>query len=136
MKTKKVKPKALSYYKERAWKIFSEYVRRKHSDAEGYSRCYTCEVVAHWKNLQCGHAIPGRNNAVLLDDSICRPQCCLCNVFKHGQLHIFATKLQLENGQDWWMQKLADSNRAVKVGRAEYEVIIEDLKKKVEELCQ
>lgn len=135
MTTKTKKPvRSLTWWKERAWKLFSEYVRRKHSDEHGYSRCYTCEVRAHWKQLQCGHGIPGRNNAVLLDESICRPQCAYCNIWKHGQLHIFATKLQLENGEDWWLKKLADSNQQIKVSRAEYEEKIEWLKERIGEL--
>ena len=39
-----------------------------------------------WKTEgQAGHAIPGRRNSVLFDDSICRLQCRRCNIFMGGR---------------------------------------------------
>jgi len=135
---KKQKPKSksrkLSWWKEQAWKLFSKYVRLKHANEAGYAKCYTCEKFDHWKTLQCGHGIPGRNNAVLFDEEICRPQCMQCNIFKHGSHHIFVTKLQIENGTEWWLKKLAGSNVAVKIGRNDCEQLIARLKASVESL--
>jgi len=129
-----VDKKPIGYYKKKAVRLLSEYVRRKYADKLGTARCYTCGNANHWKSLQCGHAIPGRHNAVLLDEEICRPQCHICNILRHGNLHLFVTKLSIENGEAWWLTKLADSNRPVKVRRADYEAIIEDLEKKIEQL--
>jgi hypothetical protein len=127
---KKSKVKPLSYYKKKAWDTISKYIRKLYSDDDGISKCYTCEKEAHWKALQAGHAIPGRNNAVLLDVDILRPQCVGCNIFNHGMHHIFATKLILENGEEWWLKKLAGSNAVTKISRSEYIDIIEQYKEK------
>lgn len=132
MAGRKVKSKRLSALKKKCWELFSQFIRRSHANENGWSRCYTCDTVGHWKQLQCGHAIPGRHNAVLLDAEICRPQCAICNVFKHGQLHIFTTKLICENGDDWWLKKLAQSNVPIKISRDNYAEMIEDLKRKLE----
>lgn len=130
-----MKQKSAKTLKNKAWKLFSEYVRRKDADEGGTDRCYTCGKLAHWKELQAGHSIPGRHNAVLLDESICRPQCPVCNVWKRGMYHVFAGKLIKENGLEWWEQKLFYSKKVVKITRGDYEVIIEDLKKKLSALA-
>lgn len=129
-----MKQKTLKTLKNKAWKLFSEWIRRRGADEGGTDRCYTCGGLAHWKELQAGHAIPGRHNAVLLDDSICRPQCPVCNVWKRGMYHVFTTKLIKENGIEWWEEKLENSRKVVKLTRSDFETAIEDLKKKLANL--
>ena len=124
----------LSGLKKKAWKLFSEWTRRKDADEGGTERCFTCLKLAHWKELHAGHAIPGRHNAVLFDEEIVKPQCPVCNIWKGGQYHIFATKLIKEHGMQWWEQKLIDSRKVVKYTAADYEVMIEELKAKLNEL--
>jgi hypothetical protein len=127
----KKKP-TLKSLKKRAWKLLSEYVRRKEADAGGFVGCYTCGAPIHWKlEAQAGHAIGGRNNAVLLDVEILRPQCVACNVFRRGNYPIFAAKLIRENGLEWFEEKLIAARRAVKITREEYEQRIEELKQKL-----
>lgn len=123
-KAKRTRRPPLRALKAKAWKLFSEYVRRRDADAGGTEHCYTCGTPKFWKELQCGHAIPGRHNAVLLDEEICRPQCPRCNVFMGGRYEIFATKLIKERGMDWWEKKLFGSRGVVKLSRADMEVII------------
>jgi hypothetical protein len=121
--------------KNKAWKIVSEYVRRKDADEGGTTQCYTCGSYLHWKyEAQAGHAIPGRHNAVLLDLEILRPQCYRCNCAMGGQYHIFATKLIKEHGMEWWDQKLIDSRKVVKYTASDLEDLILDLKQKLHEL--
>ena len=134
MRKRKKKEKSLRSLKAKAWAMFSEYVRRKDTDEEGYTFCYTSEVRAHWKNLQCGHAIGGRHNAVLFDESICRPQTVRENVFLRGNYPFFTTKLIKENGMQWWEEKLFKSRQAVKLTRSDLEDIIEKYKTKLKEL--
>lgn len=131
---KKKKQPTLSALKKKCWKLFSEYIRRKDADEGGTERCYTCGGLAHWKELHAGHAIPGRHNAVLFDFEIVRPQCPICNVWKGGQYHIFATKLIQENGMAWWESKLSNSKSVVKRTRADLDDLVESLKKKLEKL--
>ena len=132
MRKRKKKAKSLRSLKDKAWGLFSEYVRRKDADGDGYTSCYTSEVRAHWKTLQCGHAIGGRHNAVLFDESICRPQTVRENVFLRGNYPVFTTKLIKENGMEWWEKKLAGSREAVKITRSDYEGIIESYKTKLD----
>ncbi len=132
---RKTKRKSLSAIKRAAWKLFSEYVRRKYADdSTGIARCYTSGVAAHWTELQCGHAIGGRHNAVLFDEEICRPQTVAENVFKRGNYPVFVTKLIEENGLDWWQKKLAASREVIKYSRSDLEDLIANLKTKLESL--
>lgn len=129
-----MKKPTLRSLKNKCWRLFSEYIRRKDADAGGTERCYTCEALAHWKELQCGHAIGGRHNAVLFDEEICRPQCVRCNVFMRGQYPIFTAKLIRENGLDWFERKLEQARQVVKLTRADFEDAIQNYKQKLKEL--
>ena len=91
--------------KDKAWKLFSRYIRRKYADKEGVVSCYTCGKRMHWSDSQCGHGISGRRNYALYLEEICRPQCMSCNVYKHGCYEVFITRLAeeytLEAYKDW-----------------------------------
>jgi hypothetical protein len=131
---KKTKKKSLRAIKRAAWAVFSEYVRRKNADADGYTNCYTSGVRAHWKELQCGHAIGGRTNSVLFDESICRPQSVRENVFLRGNYPVFTTKLIKERGMDWWEEKLVNARKVVKHTRADLEEMISEYQEKLRAL--
>ena len=133
---KKKKAPTLKALKAKAWKLCSEYVRRRYADEGGFCGCYTCGAPIHWKlEAQAGHAIGGRNNAVLLDVSILRPQCVACNVFRRGNYPVFTARLIRENGLEWFEQKLVEARKAVKVTRAEYENKIAEFMSKIEALA-
>ena len=129
----KKKP-TITSLKNRAWKLVSEYVRRKDADEGGTVECYTCGKLAYWRELHAGHAIPGRHGAVLFDVDIIRPQCPVDNIWKGGRYEIFTTKLIKENGMDWWEKKLAGAREVVKLTRSDLEEIIETYKAKLEKL--
>lgn len=131
---KRKKKQSLRTLKAKAWSLFSEYVRRKYADANGYARCYTSGAVMPWKELQCGHAIGGRHGAVLFDEEICRPQSVRDNVFLRGNYPIFTTKLIKENGMAWWESKLEGAKRVVKYTRSDLEDLISEYKQKLESL--
>jgi hypothetical protein len=128
------KKQTLSGLKKKAWKLFSEWIRRRDADEGGTVNCYTCGALFFWKELHAGHAIPGRHNAVLFDEEIVKPQCPTDNIWKGGQYHIFATKLIKEHGMEWWDQKLIDSRKVVKYTASDLEDLILDLKQKLHEL--
>ena len=133
MRVKK-KSKTLGQLKKAAWKLFSEYVRRKDADEGGTVSCYTCGRLLYWKEAHAGHALPGRHNAVLFDLDIVRPQCPRDNLFMGGRYEVFAAKLIRENGLEWFEKKLAGAREVIKMSRDDLEKIIIDYKKKLEEL--
>ena len=79
-----MKKLSLSKEKQKAWKAFSLWVRLSAADYHGFVRCITCGCVKHYKEMQSGHFIPGRLNAVLFSEEGVHPQCYQCNVGKNG----------------------------------------------------
>jgi hypothetical protein len=132
LKKPKKRKGSLSALKNKAWKYASLVVRQRDADYRGVVTCYTCGRQGEWEEMQAGHAIGGRHNAVLLDLSICRPQCISCNIFKRGNYQIFVTKLIEENGFEWWQKKLEASRQIVKKNLEDYESFIDECKLKLE----
>ena len=95
---KKVKEKSVSWWKAKVWKAFSEYIRQKYSDKDGNVLCYTCGRKGTWRQMQCGHAIGGRHNAILFCEEAVRVQCVGCNVFLRGNYAKFHANLEAEMG--------------------------------------
>ena len=50
-----------------------------------YGKCVTCGNVFHYNDLQAGHFLPGRYNAILFDERGVHAQCRGCNIFGGGQ---------------------------------------------------
>ena len=79
MKLPKPKKPTIAKLKKDVWKVFSLYIRQRNADSNGYTNCITCGVRKHFKELQAGHFIPGRRNAILFDERGCHAQCYACN---------------------------------------------------------
>lgn len=83
--TKKPRKKRTSraIAKDKAWDAFSAYIRRRDcirfSGDPDSGICVTCLQMKSYKELQAGHFIGGRNNAVLFDERIVYSQCGYCN---------------------------------------------------------
>jgi hypothetical protein len=123
-KIKKKKLKTISSLKKEAWKLCSIYIRKKSMDRFGFCRCYTCNGIHSWTDIQAGHGIGGRSNAVLFDEEIIKPQCVSCNIFHRGNYTIFTTRLIKEHSLEWWEKKLEDSKKIVKYTRSDIEELI------------
>lgn len=78
----------------KAWHMISEYVRRK---ARGV--CYTCDRRHDWQETDCGHFIH-KISATFFDIRQLRCQCVQCNRWLHGNLGIFALRLEDEIGRE------------------------------------
>lgn len=133
----KKKP-TLRSLKNKAWKVFSEWVRRRGADEGGTTVCFTCHKLIHWKyEAQAGHAIGGRRNAVLLDPDIVKPQCYPCNA-KHignGRPEVFIARLIREHGLEWWEEKTANARKVVKLTHSDLEQFITEYKHRLELLA-
>jgi hypothetical protein len=69
--------------KDRAWDAFSAYIRTRDclrfTGDSTQGKCVTCNRSYPYKELQAGHFIAGRGNAVLFDDRLVFSQCFSCN---------------------------------------------------------
>lgn len=88
-------------YKEKLWKVFSEYIRLRDADDRGYVRCISCGKVSFWKDLQAGHYVP-KNNGLFFyfNEEDVHAQCYSCNVGKSGNLIYYRKRLIEKLGLD------------------------------------
>jgi len=95
--------------KKLAWKWFSQYIRLrdclKTTKSKNFGRCYTCDRIKPFKELQAGHLISGRTNAVLLDEEIVKVQCHRCNIELGGNYTEYTIRMINEKGIKWVQSK-------------------------------
>ena len=115
-----------------AWGLFSQYIRRKYADENGFVKCVTCGVVRHWKDrMQAGHFVDSRNNSVLFSEELVFPQCVSCNLFKKGN-KVAYTLFMLEKHTKKEVEKMLTKKFKVKkITEDEYLLLIEDIKDKL-----
>lgn len=133
---KRKKP-TLKQAKKKAWDMFSKYIRRSFTRvSDGTAVCYTCGSLRRWEEMDAGHGIPGRNNAVLFMEEVVKPQCQQCNRFKHGRLEIFTVKLIDELGRQKYDKLVILSNQIVQYKVNDYLEIYDKYHHKLAELIR
>ena len=129
-KEKKPKKVTISQAKKKANSAFSRFIRNKYS-SNGYATCFTCGLTKPWKELQAGHGISGRNNAVLYMEEVVRVQCAGCNIWGRGKLSVFTPKLIREIGIERYQELAEEANKIVKYTVQDYLNIEELFKSKL-----
>jgi ribosomal protein L37E len=113
--------------------VFSQYIRLKYANQQGFLSCFTCGVVKHWTLQQNGHYIKRGHLFLRHDERNCRPQCVECNEYKGGNMGEFTKRLEKESYGITEILK-EESALVYKVTRDELRGIISDYSKKVKEL--
>ncbi len=124
----------LSKAKEKAWRAFSLWVRLSAADEYGMASCVTCGARKHYKELQAGHFIPGRNNAVLFSEEGVHPQDYHCNIGLSGNWPKYLEYMEKMYGQEIIDELLRKSRETVKYTAQDYLAIEKDYKQRVESL--
>lgn len=113
LKIKHISKKALH---KKAWKLFSEYIRRSSGGV-----CFTCGVRKDWKELDASHYI---HNKLDFDEVNIHACCSRCNRFLHGNLGIYAERLIAEYGEEAIMRLRMRSHEVRKFSIDDLENII------------
>jgi Bacteriophage Lambda NinG protein len=117
---------SLAKAKKDCWTAFSIYIRTRDCIRFGNSldigMCVTCGRTKHFKELQAGHFIPGRNNAVLFDERIVYSQCVGCNGNPPMGLGGNYVEYFIFMEQEWGREKI-DEFRALKFKTVKYTAI-------------
>jgi len=116
--------------KEKAWKLFSEYIRRRDAEA-GYVCCVTCGKRDEWKRMQAGHFISGRNLSILFEPDCVHPQCRGCNLYGHGRQKEYYLFMRERYGLKRIDSLYIQANTVKKYTESDYEELIESLKGKL-----
>jgi len=111
--------------------VVSRYIRMLYADSKnGFVQCFTCPTIKHFSLMQNGHFIPRSNMATRWFVKNLRPQCPNCNEGKHGNLEIFAERLeQEENGIVEYLKEL--SRETQKFGIDELKQMLYDFRAKL-----
>jgi len=91
---KRIKIETYAQLKREADKVCSDYVRQRDNWT-----CITCGHVGTIKDIQSGHYIERNKIGTRFDEKNNNAQCVDCNVWKKGNLRIYATKLEAKYGQ-------------------------------------
>ena len=131
MTSRKRRNPTLRSLKNKCWRVFSEYVRRKDADAGGTAYCFTCGAPKFWKELHAGHFVGGRTNSVLFNEDIVKPQCLTCNVFKNGNYGPYTLKMIDQYGRAKVEEFLSLRHQVKKYTLADLEELIQAYKLKL-----
>ena len=104
-------------------KVFSEFIRNRDADENGYCKCISCGKVQHWKDMDCGHFINRKHLALRWNEINCQVQCRACNRFDEGNIPAFGIALQKKYGDNIIDQLLAVKNKPFKITQFEIDVL-------------
>lgn len=131
---KKAKPKTLSYYKNKFWSVFSQYIRIRDK-----GQCFTCPTKKHWKKMQAGHMVPRASGGLSLyfHEQNVHCQCYRCNINLGGNGAVYAKNFVTKYGQDDFdeIMRLKDQGYQ-KYTIQDYKDLAEEYKKKVDGLLR
>lgn len=80
-------------------RVFSEWVRLRDSDDQGYCRCITCGSLAYWREMHNGHFQGRRDYPTRWDTRNCHAQCESCNSFHEGYKERYAREIDKRYGE-------------------------------------
>lgn len=118
----------------KADKVFSEYIRRRYTDHNGYAVCFTCGKKDHWKELQCGHFMSRKHYSTRWNETNCQVQCAGCNVFRYGEQYKFGRNLDITLGSGTADELHMLSRQVVKYSNVDLIEMINHYTKKIGEL--
>ena len=99
-----------------------------------YAQCVTCGVVYHFKKLQAGHFLPGRNNSILFNEKNCHAQCHGCNMFKMGNTVKYFRFMQKEYGDEVIEELERLDRQTKKFTIPELQDLQEEFKRRIKEM--
>ena len=104
-------------------KVFSEYIRKRDSNKDGYGVCCTCAKKIHYKDAHAGHFMSRRHYATRWDEENVALQCAGCNTFRGGEQYKFALYLNDKYKCDKATELLVKSRESIKLSILDLEKI-------------
>ncbi len=118
MRTKK-DPNSYTELKKKLDKVFSVFIRRRDRFV-----CFTCRKVGDKKSIQCGHYISRTYTATRWDEVNCHAQCVSCNVFKSGNMAVYALNMTNKYGASVLAALDAKKRHEVKLSTIQLSILI------------
>lgn len=115
-------------------RIFSEFIRLRDSDENGYCRCISCNSIHHWKDMDAGHYVNRRHMSLRFDEKNVNAQCRSCNRFDEGNAIGYNHGLVEKYGDSVISYLNIKKFNFCQMGKVEYETLINCYQEKVKEL--
>jgi hypothetical protein len=116
------------------WKVFSEFIRLRDADDEGFCKCITCGLRRHWKQMDCGHGIGRQHWGTRYDERNNAAQCKKCNGFEGGRREVYKVEVDKRYGAGTWDLLELKSKKGKRLSDFEIKVLTDHYKKEVEKL--
>ena len=114
--------------------IFSQFVRLRDTDDNGYGRCITCGETFHYKEFECGHFRSRRNLTTRWREENAHAQCFECN--RKEDIGAYMIAMLNLHGMDVAADIIAKSKVDYKFIQDDYEQIYKHYRAKVKELLK
>lgn len=105
-------------------RIFSEFVRLRDADENGYCRCISCGKIKPWKEMDCGHYINRKHMSTRYNEMNCNAQCRHCNRFDEGNIQGYRRSLVRMYGEKNVLHLESLKNETRKLSDCEYIILI------------
>ncbi|MDR1221436.1 MAG: recombination protein NinG [Tannerella sp.] len=115
-------------------RIFSEYIRLRDADSNGYCRCISCGSIHHWKECDAGHFVNRKHMSTRYGEKNVNAQCRRCNRFDEGNQIGYTRGLIGKYGKEIIDELDIKKHSASKMTKPEYELLINHYKVEVMEL--
>lgn len=121
--------------KNKCWKIFSEYIRRRDADVDGITSCISCGKIGHWSEFDAGHFIPKSTGlwCYFLDKAV-HPQCKKCNLFLQGNQYEYSLALKKRYGEGIIDEIMSYRKEGFKFSKSDYDAMILDYSDRLKKL--
>jgi len=116
---------------KKLWRIFSEYIRLRDSNAQGYAPCISCGKIHHYKEMHAGHYITRAYRAIKFNEDNVHAQCVRCNAFLEGNSADYRKNLIKKIGiqKVEWLEAI--KSQPTKMSTGDYELLINHYKQKI-----
>lgn len=119
---------------EKLDRVFSEFIRLRDSDDQGYARCISCGKIVHWKDIHCGHFVNRWHQNTRFNEKNCNGQCINCNSFDEGNNIGYTRGIIKKYGYGVIDELEIQKHQYKKYSAFEYEILIKHYQQKVKEL--
>ena len=133
-KARKKRAESIGVLTKKLDRIFSVFVRLSGANKIHYTKCFTCEKVLHWREIQCGHFQSRRYYSTRFHELNCKPQCYGCNIGLSGNQYTFGVNLDKLHGQGTADSMVRLSKEVKKFTSEEMMALITQYEEKVGEL--
>lgn len=105
------------------WKIFSEWIRLRDADENGYCVCITSGRRVHWKECDAGHFISSRHLNTKYNEKNVNAQSRHDNRFQYGRQYEYGLAIDKKYGKGTAENLLIQSRILCKRGKFEIDAL-------------